>query len=270
MEHLETYRESVIGIKRTATGIDLLELERIFREEDIKFFYTIPRFHNPLGTSYSKKDKEEIAKLAEKYDVYIVEDDYLADFEQDSKEDPIYTYDINDYVIYLKSYSKIIFPGLRIGLAVLPNQLTKQFLHHKKINDIESSTISQAALEIYIKSGMFERHNQKIRASYVSRAKLLYQSLKKYTDNNSDLVKIIQPSSLCMHAHIVLHKSINMQQLIRNLRKQSVLLDTINRNYLSTFQQEKILKLNVSNVEEHKIEEGVRRVVEEIRRLGSV
>ena len=42
MEHLETYQESVIGIKRTAEGIDLLELERIFKEEDINFFYTMP------------------------------------------------------------------------------------------------------------------------------------------------------------------------------------------------------------------------------------
>jgi len=270
IEHLETYQESVIGIKRTAEGIDLIELERIFREEDIKFFYTMPRFHNPLGTSFSKKQKEEIARLAEKYDVYIVEDDYLVDFEQDTKADPIFTYDLNDYVIYLKSYSKIIFPGLRIGVAVIPNQLKEKFLHYKKINDIESSMISQAALEIYIKSGMFERHRQKIRDSYVSRAKQLYQSVIKYTEDSPELVRIIQPTSVCMHNHIVLHNSVNLQQLIRNLNKKGVLVEPINRNYLNSFQQKKILKLNVSHVEEHKIEEGVRKVIEEIRKIANI
>lgn len=48
----------------------------------------MPRFHNPLGTSYSQREKEAIVKLAEKYDVFIVEDDYLADLEEDPKADP--------------------------------------------------------------------------------------------------------------------------------------------------------------------------------------
>jgi DNA-binding transcriptional MocR family regulator len=47
------------------------ELEQTFQTEDIKFFYTMPRFHNPLGTSYTEREKMAIVKLAEKYDVYI-------------------------------------------------------------------------------------------------------------------------------------------------------------------------------------------------------
>ncbi len=76
-----------------------MELERLLKKENIKFFYTMPRFHNPLGTSYSQKEKLEIIRLAKKYDVFIVEDDYLADFEQDSKADPIYSYDDFTHVI---------------------------------------------------------------------------------------------------------------------------------------------------------------------------
>ncbi|MEH6986091.1 PLP-dependent aminotransferase family protein, partial [Priestia megaterium] len=76
MDMLKTYGIRAIGIQRTAQGIDLKQLEKIFNEEEIKFFYTMPRFHNPLGTSYSKKDKETILQLAYKYNVYIIEDDY--------------------------------------------------------------------------------------------------------------------------------------------------------------------------------------------------
>ena len=81
IEYVETNNIPVIGIKRTHEGIDLNELERIFSTEKIKFFYTTPRFHHPLGTSYSKKEREKIVKLAKKYNVFIVEDDYLADLE---------------------------------------------------------------------------------------------------------------------------------------------------------------------------------------------
>lgn len=79
---VEMNGDKLIGINRDLSGINLEELENIFRNEDIKFFYTIPRLHNPLGTSYSEKEKRCIAELAEKYDVYIVEDDYLADLDK--------------------------------------------------------------------------------------------------------------------------------------------------------------------------------------------
>lgn len=261
IEHLQVYKIPVIGIRRTANGIDLVELEQLFREEDVKIFYTMPRFHNPLGTSYSQKEKKEIVKLAAKYDVYIVEDDYLADYEENFKIDPLYAYDTNEKVIYLKSYSKIMFPGLRVGVVVLPTVLVESFQQYKKITDIDSSMISQAALGIYIKNGMFERHKRKIRSRYLLRAKLLYESLEKYSKGNFEF-KI--PSSLCMHAHIVLPKNINSSQLLRNLKKQGVLVDMATGNYLEKFQQATILKLNVSSVDESRIEEGVKRIVKEI------
>lgn len=85
MEYLKTYGIETEGIKRSDAGIDLNELERLFKTGQFKFFYTVPRFHNPLGVSYTRPQKKAIAQLAAKYDVYIVEDDYMADLEQDAK-----------------------------------------------------------------------------------------------------------------------------------------------------------------------------------------
>ena len=123
---------TTIGIERTWEGIDLEELERIFSSGNIKFFYTIPRFHNPLGTCYSNDQKKQILYLAQKYNVYIVEDDYLADMELDSKSDPIYAFDTTSKVIYIRSFSKTLMPGLRLGVAVLPQLLVTTFNEFKK------------------------------------------------------------------------------------------------------------------------------------------
>ncbi|MFD3449013.1 PLP-dependent aminotransferase family protein [Microbacteriaceae bacterium 4G12] len=267
IEYLETHHIPVLGIKRTANGIDLQELERIFQTEDIKFFYTMPRFHNPLGTSYSKKEKETIVRLAKKYDVFLVEDDYLADLERDAKADPMYSYDDSSHVIYLKSYSKIIFPGLRIGVAVIPDCLTELFYTYKKLIDIDSSMISQAALEVYIKSGMFDRHKQKIRDSYYDRSKRLAASLKEYSGMNKQLFQYQDSHLPCVHTHIVLDKRVIVQSFIQKLMKNSILLDSIEKNYLSSFSKEKILKLNVSNVKEERIEEGIYKIIDEIKRI---
>ncbi|MDW7615377.1 PLP-dependent aminotransferase family protein [Peribacillus simplex] len=259
VEQLKAYKISVLGIQRTAAGIDFGELERIFSSQKIKFFYTMPRFHNPLGTSYSKKDREEILKLAVKYGVYIVEDDYLADFEENMKVDPIFSGDTHHMVIYLKSFSKIMFPGLRIGVAVLPKPLAVSFQLYKRTADIDSSMISQAALEIYIKSGMFERHRNKVRLSYLGRAKLLYDALEKHSAQG-----FYRPSSICMNAHIVLPHRLNSAHLIKNLQNQQVLVETIGQNYIDGFHQEKIVKINVSNTNIQKLDQGIALIFKEL------
>ena len=145
-------------------------MERIFRTSKIKFYYTIPRFHHPLGTSYSKDEKEKIVLLAKKYNVFIVEDDYLADLETDSKADPLYNLDNCNHVIYLKVIRRLFFQvyGLELRSFHHPSQMISINI---KILDIDSPMISQAALEIYIKSGMFERHKNKIKSSYHDRSK---------------------------------------------------------------------------------------------------
>lgn len=61
-----------------------------------------------------------------------MEDDYLADLETDSKVDPLYSLNHDNHVIYLKSYSKIIFPGLRVGVAVIPPIIANAFYTYKK------------------------------------------------------------------------------------------------------------------------------------------
>ncbi|MDZ5610271.1 PLP-dependent aminotransferase family protein [Bacillus pseudomycoides] len=270
IEYLETNGIPVMGIKRTAEGIDLIELERIFETGKIKFFYTIPRFHHPLGTSYSKTEKEKIISLAKKYNVFIVEDDYLADLEQNQKEDPLYSYDNSSHVIYLKSYSKVMFPGLRVGVAVIPPSIAEAFHKYKKILDIDSSMISQAALEIYIKSGMFERHKQKIRLSYFNRSRALFRALEKAYKENQHLFTYKTGNKIGIHTCLSLQKNIITEMLIKKLRQNQVFIETVDKNYLASFHKEKLLKLNVSNVKENKIEEGIHKIIEEMKQVNDV
>lgn len=269
IDYLETHKIQVVGIERTSEGIDMLELERIFKSENIKFFYTMPRYHNPLGTSYSQEEKKKILELAKKYDVYIVEDDYLADFEQNLKADPIFSYDNFSHVIYLKSYSKIIFPGLRIGIAVIPESIIKRFSKYKSVLDIDSSMLSQAALEIYIKSGMFERHKEKIKASYLLRAKCLTSLLEKKIDSCNHIYKYSPLKNICIHTYIELDKEISCEKLINRLKKKSIIVNTADSNYLDSFPIKKsILKINVSNVAEDYIDEGINEIIQEIEYLS--
>ncbi|WP_404580649.1 aminotransferase class I/II-fold pyridoxal phosphate-dependent enzyme [Paenibacillus sp. RC21] len=130
--------------------MDWAALEHNFQSNMIKFFYTIPRFHNPLGTPYTAKNKQRLAELAKAYDVYIVEDNYLSDLETNSKADPIHAYHGASHVIYLRSFSKVLLPGLRISAAVVPNSLIPLMQWHKHTAGLSTSVLSQGLLENYM------------------------------------------------------------------------------------------------------------------------
>ena len=144
-------------IERRINGIDIEELESHFKTGKIKFFYTIPRFHYPLGHSYSEEEKKSILPLASQYNVFIVEDDYLGDL--DAKKNPSFHYlDREDRVIYIKSFSTSLFPALRITALILPNCIKEAFVSYKNILDYDSNLIMQKALSLYIDSQLFEKN----------------------------------------------------------------------------------------------------------------
>jgi len=261
VQMLELFGIPVRGIARTDAGIDLDELETLFRTGDIKFFYTIPRFQNPLGASYPNRTKKSIAELAKRYDVIVVEDDFLADLETDPKADPIYAY-APSHVVYLKSYSKIVFPGLRVGVAVLPPDLQETFSLHKRFSDIDSSMLSQAALEIYIQSGMFERRKRKISDTYRSRMLRLAQALDAFNDTADARHLRLEAG---MHTHLELPSSIRQQTLISRLAKRKIEVRGSEGCFLPSFANRSILQLSVSQLDEDRIEEGVAAIFAEIR-----
>ncbi|MEK0315549.1 aminotransferase-like domain-containing protein [Cohnella sp. 56] len=263
IEMLELLGVPVQGIARTETGIDLDELETLFRTGDIKFFYTIPRFQNPLGSSYAAGTKKAIAELARRYDVIVVEDDYLADLETDPKADPIYAYD-SSHVVYLKSYSKILFPGLRVGVAVLPPDLQAVFAKHKRFADIDSSMLSQAALEIYIQSGMFARRRRAISEAYRSRMQRLVRAMDACNDTPD--VRHMRPES-GMHTHLALPASLRPETLVDRLAKRRIETRDADACFLRGFVKWPMLQLSIAQIGEERIDEGVAAIFAEIGRM---
>ena len=264
LRYLEAEGIPVTGITRTTSGIDLRELEHQFRSREIKFFYTMSRFHNPLGTSYSAEERKTIARLADKYDVYVVEDDYMADLGAQRRFDPIYAYDMSARVIYVKSFSKIIFPGLRLGATVLPLSLLEKFHACKRYPD--TSLLSQAALEVYIKNGMYERHKQKICSLYEARMQVLNDALARY--NSAGLIEASGVGS-GIYMHLKLPHTLNMQQLVKRLAERHVHVIEGKAFYLAQcLEREKFLRISISQSRPEQIDQGVKAIVEEVKRLS--
>jgi DNA-binding transcriptional MocR family regulator len=262
LRFLEAESLPVSTITRTAAGIDLQELEKKFKDGSIKFFYTMSRYHNPLGTSYNTEERKAIALLAAKYDVYVVEDDYMADLGIDHRFDPIYAYDQTDHIIYLKSFSKIIFPGLRLGVAVFPEALLKTFNTYKRY--VDTSFLSQAALDIYIKNGMYERHKHTICSLYAERIRILNEAVERY--NQGGFIEVSAVSS-GVYMQFKLPRSVNLDRLLQRLTARKISVVSGKGFYLSDYkEQEKFLRISISRAQPEQIAEGVKAIIEEVGR----
>ena len=223
-------------IERRIDGINLDELEEQFKSRKIKFFYTIPRFHYPLGHSYSDQEKRAILDLANQYGVYIVEDDYLGDL--DSKKGQTFHYlDTEDRVIYIKSFSTSLFPALRITALILPNALKDAFVSYKNILDYDSNLIMQKALSLYIDSQLFEKNRL---------ARLTLQ------ENYQAQIKEVLEKNTCPLPNYPLHDGLLLDlrnyPKIASLKHSSLKLDFFEKAYLDACPYQ-FAKVTLENLE---------------------
>lgn len=255
---------TIIGVNRSFNGLDFNRLENVFKNSNVKFFYTVSRFSNPLGLSYTKEEKEKLVSLSEKYDVYIVEDDYLGDIESNAKSDPIFSYDTSSRVIYVKTFSKVILPGLRIAVAVLPSILCNAFLDYKTWMDINTPVLSQGALELYIESGMFNVHVKKIRDVYLKRMRYLSDIIKS---NHSPYIKWHVPKNGGFYAGLEILNENRSKVVVNNLLKKNIKLSDFEKYYLKDFFTSKMLRVSVANADYKKIQIAIPELIREIEKV---
>lgn len=239
-------------IERNENGLDWELLETYFRDNDIKFFYTTPRISSPLGLSFSEIEKKRLLKLANQYDVYLVEDDYLGDFISTTTNLPLHFYDTNERVIYLKSFSKIMFPGLRIGACLLPSVLREAFIKYRTILEVDSSMFSQAALNLYIKTGMFDEYIKDTRLIQLSRDQAFINQGKK-TPELFDLSLFETGKSF-----ITLPRDVSTSLFENHLQEENIKLEDIRRNVPNNYKcQNKIYTIELLQLTPSQITKGI-------------
>jgi DNA-binding transcriptional MocR family regulator len=168
----------IIGIPMMDDGIDIDTLISCIKRCKPKFIYIMTNYQSPTTNSYSQEKKKELLRLAKEYDFYIIEDDFLTDlyFDNDIKT-PLLSLDKVDKVIYIKSFSKIFMPGVRIGFVSLPNKLMKGIIKAKHTTDISSSGFLQRAFDLYLRKGFWREHIEKIREVYSNKYNIMIEQL---------------------------------------------------------------------------------------------
>ncbi|MBO0476006.1 PLP-dependent aminotransferase family protein [Vagococcus sp. DIV0080] len=222
VQFLQKHHIPVKLIERTQDGLSLTQLEVLFKSNHIKFFYTIPRNHNPLGTHLNKKQIQAIAALAKKYNVIIIEDDYFSEGGFNSDYQTIFE-NARDNCIYLSSFTKFI-PYLRIGYMITPTLLTKDIRDMIQNYYVDAyfapAMISQATLEIVLKSNLLHQFTPFFHRNLVEKKMVL----NKLTSNwNPNVIQHI-PSNEGFYSIMILDTSITIDTLKTELAKKNILV----------------------------------------------
>lgn len=174
----------VIEISMEQDGMDIEMLENMMKVYRPKLLYMMAYFQTPTGISYSLEKKRRILSLCEKYDAVIIEDDTLYDFHYtEQRITPMRALDYKNKVVYIKSFSKILMPGLRVGFMVIPKSLRENVAAVRGIADISASGFIQKALEYYLRKWGWKDHTQMIREYGARQYQYAIQAAKRYLND---------------------------------------------------------------------------------------
>ena len=226
-------------------------------------------YQNPTAVCYSKEKLEELLALAKKYNVYVVEDDSMSELYYGSKRPLILkTMDSeNAYVIYVKSFSKILMPGLRIGCMVIPDILINEFTKIKLNSDISSSGLIQRSLDQYFSSGKWDEHLQYMKEIYKGKYEFMLNGLEKLQKFG---LKFDEPNG-GLYFWIRVPKFMSSADLYEKCRQNELLLIPSNIFYdINNKNKDSYIRLSFAASSIEQIRTGLTILEESIRSLLAV
>ncbi len=165
-------------VPMNADGPDLEALDQLLARPEVKAFYTIPTFHNPMGTTTSLVHRRALLRVAARHGKPIIEDAFEADLRLRGKPVPaLAALDESGIVVHLSSFSKSLFPGVRTGALAARGSAVEGLVALKHASDLADSPMLQAAMEEFVRAGHYDRHLSRLRPILRSRLDCMLEAL---------------------------------------------------------------------------------------------
>jgi GntR family transcriptional regulator/MocR family aminotransferase len=235
------------------SGIDLQKLARL---RNIRMAYVTPSHQFPAGSMLSLSRRLELLDWANRQKAWLIEDDYDSEYRYEGRPVPaLQALDESGCVIYVGTFSKVLYPALRIGYLVVPEALVPIFRRAKWLNDRQSPMLEQYALADFIKAGYLERHIRKMRRLYDRRRRVLVESLRKEFGHNVE----IRGENAGMHVLIRFKSKWSDAEMIRRAAEHDVHLLSSAEYYLLKPRRGEFI-FGYANLPDSKIREGIQRL----------
>lgn len=221
----------------------------IAKAENGRVAIVTPSHQYPLGYTMSLARRLQLLNWANRQDAWIVEDDYDSAYRYNSPPlAALQALDPAQRVIYVGTFSKMLFPALRLGFVVVPRDLLPAFVGTRTQIDVRTPIISQAVLAAFLSEGYFMRHLRRMRKLYQARRDCLITELHKQLGDTIT----IGPTDCGMHFTIFLPDDAPQEKIHRDLLQQGWFAEFLSYAYFGDPQRSGI-GLGYTNLTPEKI-----------------
>lgn len=234
------------------------QVEQIPRRCRARLAFLTPGHQFPRGGTLSLKRRLALLQWARHNEAVVIEDDYDGDLRYDGRSlGALQGLDEDGRVVYLGTFSKVLFPALRLGYLVLPPSLLEPFVNAKSMVDRGAPTLTQAAVADFITEGHFERHLRQLRKIYGRRRETLVAALERYLPGRVTY----SPVAAGLHVMLYLEADCDEAEIVRWAAAEGVGVYPGAPYHLEHPAPPSIL-LGFSGLSAAEIEEGIRRLGE--------
>lgn len=273
IQAIQSYRGKMLGIPFSAddSGFDMAELESRYAKakaagERIKYIYVIPDFQNPSGICWSREKRQSLLEFSYREKLFIVEDAPYREIRFIGEQVPsIYQLDQRGRnegnVIMLKTFSKILAPGTRIGWIMAREDIIDKLVTAKQAMDLCTSPFTQMWLAAYMKKGKIEETIANTCANYRAKRNYMLEMMDRYMPKRQDLRWTKPEGGLFLW--ISLPAGVDSEKLLLKAVEKKVAYVVGSAFYFDE-PEHNSMRINFSYATMDQIEEGIRRLAEVI------
>ncbi|NPA24140.1 MAG: PLP-dependent aminotransferase family protein [Crenarchaeota archaeon] len=269
LQVLKSMSAKIIDVELKDDGIDVEALDTVVKKleregENVKMIYVVPTCQNPTGITMSIDKRKQLIEIAEKHDLYIVEDDPYSYYLYDNVEnlEPLYKL-CPERVIYCSTFSKILVPGFRVGWIVAPEDLVSHIVKMKQIVSLQTTTVTQYVLAELLKDGIIERRLPELSQRYRKKRDAMLEALETYMPSHVTWTRPVGG----MFVWVKARPDIDTTRLLNIAIEKYGVAYVPGEAFYATNPQRNTMRLNFTYPSARDIFEGVKRLGEMLKEV---
>lgn len=239
------------------------ELDRILSSTPrVKMIYVIPNYQNPTGITWPLERRRQFMEVVNRHEIPVIEDNPYGDLRYEGNEvAPMKSMDPKDLVIYTGTFSKTLAPGMRLAWMVANPVILAKMDAVKQSTDLSTSCVSQREVALYMTEYDFEGHIKENCRLYAHRRDVMCNAMKKYFPES---VHFTYPHG-GLFTWVELPETMNARDLMKDCIDHKVAF-VPGDSFFPTSGKKNYFRLNFSNCDDERLEEGIKRIADVIKR----
>lgn len=221
-----------------------------------KVICVTPSHQFPFGSTMSLRRRKELLEYARTHRAVIIEDDYDGEFHFGKQPfDALQTLDKRGSVIYVGTFTKTLFPGIRMGFLAAPPWALQALVAAKRFADWQCSTVEQETLTAFIAEGHLGRHIRRAQRIYAARRSALLAGIKRHFSRSLEVI----PSMAGLHVTALLKSSMDLDRLVKTAREHEIGIYNLREFYMGEEERPGLI-FGYGAIDERRIVEGLTRL----------